>query len=113
MEIESGNQGEDLQGSVERKVAHNVRRAEIERGVVPLSQRVPFVCECRSADCLHALFMTVGEYDACHQRESWAVVRPGHCVSAEDHILLHRNRYWVVEHDGTHPSSRVSAEATA
>lgn len=85
------------QEAAEQKIAHNVRRADMERGVTPVSQEVPFICECESLSCLHALSMTIGEYDACHQHNSWAAVRPGHSIPGEEAVVLHRDSYWVVE----------------
>lgn len=83
---------------VQRWLAHNRRHWEFENDLLTPDQRAPFVCECTSADCLHAIELTMHEYEAAHMCPNWCVVRPGHILTDDGgRVILRQPHFWVVE----------------
>jgi hypothetical protein len=78
--------------------SHNLRRWDMEKDVLSLDQRAPFVCECTSDACVEVIELTMQEFEAAHMCPSWSVVRPGH-VLADDasSVRVRHPHYWVVE----------------
>jgi hypothetical protein len=54
---------------------YNRRRWEFEKEGVGCDELVPFACECTSGDCLHAVDLTMHEYESGHMTPDWASVR--------------------------------------
>ena len=77
---------------------YNRRRWRLERFVLDEGERAPFVCECTSGDCVHALLLTVGEYEASHMSTDWLAVLPGHVVEGDNaEVIMQQTDFWVVE----------------
>src|SRR3954454_8158615 len=78
--------------------AHNRRRWEFEKDVLPVDARAPFVCECTSDECLKAVELTMHEYEAAHMCPNWFAVCPGHILADDGgDVLLREPHFWVVE----------------
>ncbi len=88
---------------------YNNRRVAIEQQAVAVNQGiedevVPFVCECGSADCIGALQVTVGEYEAVHSAPNRFLVKPDHVYRDVEFVAAKHKHYWVVEkHPGEMP----------
>jgi hypothetical protein len=77
---------------------YNRRRWEMEKDVLPVGERAPFVCECTSDACLHAVELTMHEWEAAHMCPTWYAVRPGHMLPDDGgRIVLCEPHFWVVE----------------
>jgi len=84
--------------NVEAWCRYNRRRWRLERFVLSEDERVPFVCECTSGECVHALLLTVPEYEAAHMSNAWLAVIPGHVVEGDNsEVLTEQPGFWVVE----------------
>ena len=84
--------------NVEAWRRYNRRRWRLERFVLDDDERTPFVCECTSRECVHALLLTVGEYEAAHMSCDWLAVLPGHVIDGDNaDVLLEQPGFWVVE----------------
>ena len=81
--------------------AHNQRRWALEKDVVALEERVPFVCECANADCFQPIGLTMHEFEAAHMCPNWHAVLPGHADSADETVLVRDDHFWTVEVKGT------------
>jgi hypothetical protein len=80
--------------------AHNRRRWELERDVLQLDERMPFVCECPSPECLHPVELTALEYEAAHMCDDWAAVTPHHILpDAPTPVLMRHPHFWVICRD--------------
>ena len=77
--------------------AHNRRRWELEKDVLPVDERAPFACECTSDDCVGAVALTMQEYEAAHMAPTWCAVRPGHVPDDGGRVVLRESHFWVVE----------------
>jgi hypothetical protein len=78
--------------------AHNERRWQLEKDVMPLDERAPFVCECTSDTCLHPVELTMLELEAAHMCPGWTAVIPGHVVEGDgSRVLARHEHFWVVE----------------
>ena len=88
---------------------YNNRRVAVEQQAVAVDEAVeeelvPFVCECGSADCIGALMVTVGEFEAAHSTPNRFLVKPGHIDPDAEHVAEQHGHYWVVEkHPGEMP----------
>jgi hypothetical protein len=88
---------------------YNNRRVEVEQQAVAVgediqAERVPFVCECGSADCISALMVTVEEFETAHSTPNRFMVKIGHIYPDVEHIAEEYEHYWVVEkHPGEMP----------
>jgi hypothetical protein len=88
---------------------YNNRRVAVEQQAVAVDEAVeeelvPFVCECGSAECISALMVTVGEYEAAHSTPNRFLVKPGHIDPNVEHVAEQHVHYWVVEkHPGEMP----------
>jgi hypothetical protein len=77
---------------------HNVRRWEFEKDVLPVDEDAPFVCECTSDACCHAVELTMYEFEAAHMCPTWCAVRPGHMLPDDGgRVVMREQRFWVVE----------------
>jgi hypothetical protein len=77
---------------------YNRRRWELEKDLLPVDERAPFVCECTSDDCLNAVELTMHELEAAHTCPTWCVVRPGHVLPDDGgRVVLREPHFWVVE----------------
>jgi hypothetical protein len=84
--------------NVEAWCRYNRRRWRMERFVPAEGERLPFVCECTSGECLHALLLTVPEYEAAHMSNDWLAVIPGHVMEGDNaEVLMEQPGFWVVE----------------
>jgi hypothetical protein len=78
--------------------AYNRRRWEFERDVLPLDERMPFVCECTALHCLQPVELTTLEYEAAHMCDHWTAVAPHHVVPEDrTRVLMRHPHFWVVE----------------
>jgi hypothetical protein len=95
--------------AIRRWRAHNRRRWELEKDVLPVDTRAPFVCECTSDECLKPVELTMHEYEAAHMCPNWFAVCPGHILADDGGVVLLREpHFWVVEMralPGARPSS--------
>jgi hypothetical protein len=83
---------------VESWRAHNRRRWEQEKDVLPVDEAAPFVCECSSDACCVAVEMTMREFEDAHMCPSWCAVFPGHVMEGDGVRVHSKHRaYWVVE----------------
>jgi hypothetical protein len=70
----------------------------MEKNVLPVDGRAPFVCECTSDDCLKPVELTMHEYEAAHMCDNWCAVLPGHVLSDDGgRIVFRQPHFWVVE----------------
>jgi hypothetical protein len=78
--------------------SYNHRRWRMEKDVLDLDERAPFVCECPSATCLSAVMLTMMEFEAAHMCPSWRAVAPGH-VMLDDatEVIVRHPHFWVIE----------------
>jgi hypothetical protein len=77
---------------------YNRRRWEFEKDVLAVDERAPFVCECTSDACLHAIELTMYEFEAAHMCPTWCAVRPGHVMSDDGgRVVLQQPHFCVVE----------------
>ena len=84
--------------NVEAWCRYNRRRWRLERFVLEDDDRAPFVCECTSGDCMHALLLTVREFEAAHMAPGWLAVIPGHVMEDDNiDVLIEQPEFWVVE----------------
>jgi hypothetical protein len=84
--------------NVEAWCRYNRRRWRMERFVLDPGERMPFVCECTAGECMHALLLTVGEYETAHMLTDWLAVIPGHVTEGDNaEVLVERQGFWVVE----------------
>jgi|1186.fasta_scaffold350977_2 hypothetical protein len=89
--------------------SHNQRRWEMEKDVLPTDERVPFVCECTSDDCLEALELTLYEFEAAHMCSNWCAVLPGHMLADDGgRIVFQEPHFWVVELSALPPGQASS-----
>jgi hypothetical protein len=60
------------------------------------------VCECPQLDCTELVSLTVDEYELVRSEGERFVVAPSeeHIVGGVEHVVLKRERYWVVEKVG-------------
>src|SRR5215212_6644198 len=78
--------------------AHNQRRWEFEKDALPLDERMPFVCECTSAECLEPVELTALEYEAAHMYDHWTAVAAHHVLPDDStRVLMRHPHFWVVE----------------
>ena len=83
---------------VSRWKTHNRRRWAFEKDTLPIDERAPFVCECTSDDCVQAVELTMGKYEAAHLCPSWTAVLPGHLLPDDaGRLVLREEHFWVVE----------------
>jgi hypothetical protein len=88
--------------------SYNLRRWDLEKDVLPIDERAPFVCECTSDDCLEPVEMTVHEFEAAHMCPNWCAVLPGHMLADDGgRIVFQEQHFWVVE------LSALAAQPTA
>jgi hypothetical protein len=85
---------------------YNNRRVAVEHQAVAVDEAVeeelvPFVCEWGSADCIGALMVTVGEFEASHSTPNRFLIKPDHIYPDVEFIAEQHEHYWVVE---KHPS---------
>jgi hypothetical protein len=77
---------------------YNRRRWEFEKEGVGCDELVPFACECTSGDCLHAVDLTMHEYESGHMTPDWATVIPSHIMPDDGgQVVLKHPHFWVVE----------------
>jgi hypothetical protein len=78
--------------------SYNERRWRLEKDVLGLDERAPFVCECPSATCLSAVMLTMMEFEAAHMCPSWRAVAPEH-VTLDDaaEVIVRHPHFWVIE----------------
>jgi hypothetical protein len=77
---------------------YNRRRWRLERFVIDPDEPAPFICECTSADCLHALELTMREYEDAHRQPDLLAVLPGHVLEDDcAQVIEERPRFWIVE----------------
>ena len=78
--------------------AHNRRRWQFEKDSLALDERMPFVCECSSPECLQPVELTALEYEAAHMCDHWTAVAPAHVLKDDPTRVLTRHpHFWVVE----------------
>lgn len=83
---------------VHRWQAYNQRRRQLEKDVLAVDERAPFVCECTGEACLGALELTMSEFEQAHMCPNWCAVRPGHILPDDgSRVILRQSHYWVVE----------------
>src|SRR5205814_10143700 len=88
--------------------SHNQRRWELEKDVLLVDERAPFVCECTSDACLRPVALTMHEYEAAHMCPNWYAVLPGHLMPDDGaRIVIRQPHFWVVELSPLWPSSRI------
>jgi hypothetical protein len=84
--------------NVTRWRRHNQRRWQMEREILDLDARSPFVCECTSGECFHAVMMTTLEFESAHISRLWCAVLPGHVLDGDAAtVLVQHPHFWVVE----------------
>jgi hypothetical protein len=78
--------------------SYNRRRWDVEKDVLGLDDRAPFVCECASPACLSAVELTMMEYEAAHMCPSWRAVLAEH-VTLDDaaEVIVRHPHFWVIE----------------
>jgi hypothetical protein len=85
--------------TIENEIAFralNERIKELEsdwRSADPMA----FVCECATASCTAAVYMTVAEYDEVREEPSHLLVLPHHVDFEAEHVVRSTGRYAVVE----------------
>jgi hypothetical protein len=78
--------------------SHNQRRWDVEKDLLPIDERAPFVCECTSEECLKPVMLTMHEYEAAHMCPNWCAVLPGHLLSDDGaRVVFRESHFWVVE----------------
>jgi hypothetical protein len=78
--------------------AHNRRRWALEKDLLPIDERAPFICECTSDACLKPVGLTMHEFEAAHMCPTWCAVRPGHVMPDDGgRVVLREPHFWVVE----------------
>jgi hypothetical protein len=84
--------------NVEAWRRYNRRRWRLERFVLGDAECTPFVCECTSGECMHALLLTVREYEVAHTSADWLAVLPGHVMEGDNtEVIVKRPEFWVVQ----------------
>jgi hypothetical protein len=78
--------------------AYNQRRRQLEKDVLAVDERAPFVCECTSDECHDVLELTMFEFEQAHMCPNWCAVRPGHILPDDGgRVVVRQSHYWVVE----------------
>jgi hypothetical protein len=78
--------------------AHNRRRWELEKDLLAVDERAPFVCECTSGACLQPVELTMFEFEAAHMVPTWCATIPGHVVEEDgSRPLVQHPHFWIVE----------------
>jgi hypothetical protein len=78
--------------------AHNQRRWEFERDVLPAEARAAFVCECTSGACLQPVELTLFDFEAAHLLATWTAVLPDHVMPDDAAVIVLRYpTHWIVE----------------
>jgi hypothetical protein len=81
---------------------HNRRRWMFERTTGPaVEESAPFVCECTSAECVHAVLLTMREYEEAHTCPTWLATLPGHSRRGDaTRVVSKHPHFWIVELGG-------------
>ena len=85
--------------SIENEVAFralNERIKELESDWQS-SDPMAFMCECRSAGCTAAVYLTVDEYDEVRAGPEYLLMLPHHVDADTERIVRENTRYAVVE----------------
>lgn len=86
-------------GTIENDIAFralNERIRELEsdwQSADPMA----FVCECRSAGCTAAVYLTIDEYDEIREKPEQLLMLPHHVAVDADRVVRSNDRYAIVE----------------
>jgi hypothetical protein len=68
-----------------------------------------FVCECGNLDCIEAISLTRGEYEALRAQPTTFAVAPGHVIADVESVVEETDRFSIVR---KHEEEGAIAEAT-
>ncbi len=73
-----------------------------------------FLCECPSADCTEAVWLTRAQYDAIRSARTRFLAAPGHEVAGKGRVVERHERFVVIEtlDDGAERPARRRASAS-
>jgi hypothetical protein len=77
---------------------YNARRWAFEHDSLRPGERLPFVCECTSGECLRPLELTADEWRSAHARPDRLTVLPRHVMPDDAGTVVEQaDHFWVVQ----------------